>query len=238
MSKTRQILRKVLPVLLAVAVAFAGFSAAPPSFAADTSGSMSDEALIHSDDQTTDADFSDSQTFDDGLSSEEAADIDLSEDELLNAAPSDEEPPDTGTSDGEMLEAALSGEQSLNAAPSDEETLGTGFSDEETPLVDEIMALEEMVDGGSLGVMANPVIGQKFTVGNLSYIVLMNTNTVDLIGCTAPSIHNPSIPATVNFEENTFSVVGIRSYAFENSLLTGTLTLPQTLITIEYEAFD
>ena len=81
--------------------------------------------------------------------------------------------------------------------------------------------------------------GQTFTVGQYNYTVLADVSTVAVTGPAVTPIANPTIPGSVSFGGNTYTVTAIADAAFYETgiYLTGNLTLPPSLQTIGDDAF-
>ena len=83
------------------------------------------------------------------------------------------------------------------------------------------------------------LVAQSFNEGILNYTVNADGTTVTVkLKQGATSSGSLSIPSTVTYNGNTYTVTAIANYAFYNcSGFTGTLTLPNTLVTIGNYAF-
>ena len=83
------------------------------------------------------------------------------------------------------------------------------------------------------------LFAQSFNEGILNYTVNADGTTVTVkLKSGATSSGSLSIPSTVTYNGNTYTVTAIANYAFYNcSGFTGTLTLPNTLVTIGNYAF-
>ena len=83
------------------------------------------------------------------------------------------------------------------------------------------------------------LFAQSFNEGILNYTVNADGTTVTVkLKQGATSSGSLSIPSTVTYNGNTYTVTAIANYAFYNcSGFTGTLTLPNTLVTIGNYAF-
>ncbi len=83
------------------------------------------------------------------------------------------------------------------------------------------------------------LVAQSFNEGILNYTVNADGTTVTVkLKSGATSSGSLSIPSTVTYNDNTYTVTAIANYAFYNcSGFTGTLTLPNTLVTIGNYAF-
>ena len=83
------------------------------------------------------------------------------------------------------------------------------------------------------------LVAQSFDDGYLRYTVNSDGTTVAVkIKPNATYSGSLSIPSTVTYNDNTYTVTAIANYAFYNcSGFTGTLTLPNTLVTIGNYAF-
>lgn len=79
----------------------------------------------------------------------------------------------------------------------------------------------------------------KTDIGDFYYDLTGTTASVLGLATGVTSINNPTIPSTVSYNGTDYTVTTIASKAFQNKTgLTGTLTLPESLVTIDTYAFD
>lgn len=129
-----------------------------------------------------------------------------------------------GTSQVDFTSAWADGTSGITIYYPEDGVAPTGLSAYENVTVQQLISeTDPTVDG--------------FEAGNFKFLAIEGTETVKILGFSDGADKNGSIPETVTFREQTYTVVEIADYAFKNETEITNVELPETVSRIGIEAF-